>query len=97
MIFLFFSLPMAISMGRPFLITLFGNCPLPLNGASVGTQKVAASTIDDAFTPVEEALCALRFRNCLAQFKQLYITHVLDHSLDFSLNGLCRHFCRRSN
>ena len=55
-----------------------------MNGASVGFtffQEMPAGAIDDALTPIQQALFALRLRVCLEQFKQLYITHVLNHFL----------------
>ena len=84
---LIFSFPISMAM-RPSLLNdiIFElrEVQCTLNGASAGFtffQEMPASAIEDALTPIQQALFALRFRVCLEQFKQLYIAHVLNHFL----------------
>ena len=54
------------------------------NDASVGRnffQEMPACAMDDAFTPVWQAVFALHLRIRLEQIEQLYVAHVLNHFL----------------
>ena len=44
-------------------------------------QEMPTSAVSDALIQIKKAFFALRFRNCLAQLKKLYIAHLLDHLL----------------
>ena len=86
---LFWSFPISMAMRTSLLNDIvrdWEKVQCILNGASAGFtffQEMPASAIDDALTPVQQAFFALRFRICLEQLKQLYITHVLNHLLGF--------------
>ena len=94
---LYITFPISMAMRSSLLNDIILNwekVQCTLNGASTGFtffQEVPASATDDALTPAQQALFALRFRICLEQLKQLYIAHVLNHLLGLFTKWVYKH------